>query len=108
LPASPGSGKVADSAAKPAAGVFVATLPSSGKLGRPDSYQRAKTDANGSFLLRGMNPGDFAALALDTFQGDARNPEFYQEYGSLATNVTLAEGDRKTVALTLLADDNKR
>jgi hypothetical protein len=101
-------GKVMDSTGKAAADVFVVTLPSSGKLARPDSYQTGKTDANGSFLLRGLNPGEFVVLALENFQGDARSADFYQKYGSQGTNVSLAEGEKKTVTLTLAADDSKR
>ena len=101
-------GKVVDSEGKPAAEVFVLTLPSSDKLGRPDSYQTAKTDVNGSFLLRGMNPGEFAVVALENLQRDARNPEFYAKYGSRGTNIRLAEGEKKTVTVTLVSDDSKR
>ena len=101
-------GKVMDSAGKAAADVFVATLPSSGKLARPDSYQTAKTDAKGSFLLRGLNPGEFVVVALENFQGDTRSADFYQKYGSHGTNVSLAEGEKKTVALTVAPDDSKR
>lgn len=35
-------GKVVDGEGKPAVGVFMLTLPSSGKLGRPDSYQTTR------------------------------------------------------------------
>jgi hypothetical protein len=101
-------GKVMDSTGKAAAGVFVVTLPSSGKLARPDSYQMGKTDANGSFLLQGLNPGEFVIVALETFQGDARSADFYQNYGSRGMNVSLAEGEKKTVTLTLAADDSKQ
>ena len=101
-------GKVVDGEGKPAADVYVATLPSSGKLGRPDSYQTAKTDAKGSFLLRGMNPGEFAVVALENLHGDARNAEFYQKYGNRGASVSLAEGEKKTVTLTLAADDSKQ
>ncbi len=101
-------GKVMDSTGKAAADVFVVTLPSSGKLARPDSYQTGKTDANGSFLLRGLNPGEFVVVALENFQGDTRSADFYQKYGSRGTNVSLAEGEKKAVTLTLAADDSKR
>jgi len=101
-------GKVMDSTGKAAADVFVVTLPSSGKLARPDSYQTGKTDANGNFLLRGLNPGEFVVVALENFQGDTRSADFYQKYGSHGTNVSLAEGEKKTVALTLAPDDSKR
>jgi uncharacterized protein (DUF2141 family) len=101
-------GKVLDSTGEAAADVFVVTLPSSGKLARPDSYQTAKTDANGSFLLRGLNPGEFVVVALGNFQGDTRSADFYQKYGNHGTNVSLAAGEKKTVALTLAPDDSKR
>ena len=100
-------GTVVDSAGKPAAGVFVLTVPSSGKLGRPDSYQTAKTDAKGNFSMRGLNPGEFVVVALENMQGDARSAEFYQKYGGQGANVNLAEGEKKTVTLTLASDDSK-
>jgi len=100
-------GRVVDGAGKPAAEVFVLTLPSSGKLGRPDSYQTTKTDAKGSFLLRGLNPGEFVVVALENFQGDTRSADSYQKYSSRGTNVSLAEGEKKAVTLTLAADDSK-
>ncbi len=100
-------GKVVDGAGKPAAGVLVLTLPSSGKLGRPDSYQTAKTDANGSFLMRGLNPGEFVVLALENLRGDARSADFYQKYSGQGMTVSLTEGEKKAVALTLAPDETK-
>jgi hypothetical protein len=100
-------GKVVDGAGKPAAGVLVLTLPSSGKLGRPDSYQTAKTDANGSFLMRGLDPGEFVVLALENLRGDARSAEFYQKYAGQGMTVSLTEGEKKAVALTLAPDETK-
>jgi uncharacterized protein (DUF2141 family) len=101
-------GKVTDTTGKAAADVFVVTLPSSGKLARPDSYQTGKTDATGSFFLRGLNPGEFAVVALENLQGDTRSADFYQKYGSQGANVSLAEGEKKTVTLALAAADSKR
>lgn len=101
-------GKVVDGAGKPATGVLVLTLPSSGKLGRPDSYQTSKTDANGGFLLRGLNPGEFEVVALENSPGDARDAGFFQKYGNRGANVSLAEGEKKTVTLALAADDSER
>jgi hypothetical protein len=101
-------GKVVDATGKPAANVSVVAFPSSGSLGRPDSYQTAKTDAQGSFLMRGLNPTDFTVVALESFEGDARTTEFYQKYRRSGTGVSLSEGEKKTVTLTLTMDENKR
>jgi len=102
------TGTVVDSAGKPAPNAFVASVPSSGKLARPDAYQSAKTDATGKFLIRGMNPGDFEVVALEGLQQDTRSSDFYQKYGGKGTNVSLAEGDQKTVTLTLASGTDKR
>lgn len=100
-------GKVLDGDGKPIPNVSVLTVPGSGKLGRPDAYQTARTDANGGFSLRGMNPGDFSVIGLADFQGDAHSPEFYQKYAGQGTSVTLEEGDKKTITLKLASDAAK-
>lgn len=100
-------GAVVDGKGKPAAGVFVVTLPSSDKLARPDSYQTTKTDAKGGFLLRGLNPGEFTVVALENLQTDARGAEFHQKYGSQGVSVSLTEGERKNVTPTLTVDESK-
>ena len=100
-------GTVVDGKGKPATGVFVVSVPSSGKLGRPDSYQTTKTDAKGSFLLRGLNPGEFTVVALEDLQTDPRSAEFCQKYCSQGVSVSLAEGERKNVTPTLPVDESK-
>jgi protocatechuate 3,4-dioxygenase beta subunit len=101
-------GKVADDTGKPVPNVFVASVPSSGKLGRPDSYQTARSDANGNFILRGMNPGDFTVIALENLPRDFRDADFLQKYGGQGTIVSLSEGEKKTVTLAPPQDDNKK
>jgi Carboxypeptidase regulatory-like domain len=64
------TGDVVDGEGQPVPNAFVATVPSSGELGRPDAYQSARTDATGKFVIRGMNPGDFVVIALETPQQD--------------------------------------
>jgi uncharacterized GH25 family protein len=97
-------GTVVDGAGKPVPDANVVTVPSSGKLGRPDAYQSGQTDEKGHFLLRGMNPGEFLVLAFEQMDGDPRSPEFATKYESQGEKVQLDEAARKTVALKLIQE----
>jgi protocatechuate 3,4-dioxygenase beta subunit len=97
-------GTVVDGAGKPVPDATVVTVPSSGKLGRPDAYQSGQTDEKGHFLLRGMNPGEFLVLAFEQRQGNSRSPEFAAKYESQGEKVQLDEGAKKTVALKLIQE----
>jgi hypothetical protein len=97
-------GTVVDGAGKPVPDATVVTVPSSGKLGRPDAYQSGQTDEKGYFLLRGMNPGEFLVLAFEQRQGNSRSPEFAAKYESQGEKVQLDEGAKKTVALKLIQE----
>lgn len=98
-------GTVVDGDGKPAAGATVETVPSSGKLGRPDAYQFGETDENGHFLLRGLNPGGFLVLAFEDRHENLRSPEFAQKYEGKGEKVELEQGGRKSVVLKLIRAD---
>ena len=98
-------GTVLDADGKPASAASVVTIPSSGKLGRPDTSQIGQTDEAGHFSLRGINPGDFTVLAFDEMQPDYRSPEFAKKYESKGEKVQLEESQKKTVTLKLITDD---
>jgi protocatechuate 3,4-dioxygenase beta subunit len=89
-------GTVVDSKGQPVGGATVVSLPGTGKLGRPDSYQTEHADASGHFLLRGMNPGPYVVVALEEVNEDVRKPEFFQKYGEKGEKVELDEGERKS------------
>jgi protocatechuate 3,4-dioxygenase beta subunit len=97
-------GMVMDSKGEPAAQATVVTVPSSGKLGRPDSYQAEKADEKGHFWLRGMNPGEFVVVALENMTEDVRRPEFLQKYDGRGERVELQEGDKKSVKLVVVSE----
>jgi protocatechuate 3,4-dioxygenase beta subunit len=98
-------GTVVDEAGKPVSRATVVTVPSSGKLGRPDGYQRGVSDENGHFLLRGLNPGGFLVLAFEEMHENSRLPEFAKKYEGKGETVELEEGGRKSVALKLIKED---
>lgn len=98
-------GTVIDGAGKPVGDANVVSVPSSGKLGRPDAYQSGRTDEKGHFELRGMNPGEFLVLAFEEIQEDYRTPEFVKQYEGNAEKVELEEGGRKSVVLKLITEE---
>jgi hypothetical protein len=84
-------------------GATVVTVPSSGKLGRPDSYPLDRTEERGHFVLRGLNPGAFTVLAFEELMEDQRTPEFPKKYQGKGENVDLEESARKSVVVKLIA-----
>ena len=100
-------GTAVDGVGKPAAGATVVTVPSSGKLGRPDAYQFGRTDENGHFALRGINPGEFLVLAFEEMQEDYRTPEFVKKYDGKGEKVALEEGGKKSVVLKLIREEDE-
>ena len=100
-------GTAVDREGKPAVDATVFTVPSSGKLGRPDAYQFGRTDKNGHFELRGMNPGEFLVLAFEEMQEDYRTLEFAKKYEGKGEKVVLEEGGKKSVVLKLIREEDE-
>lgn len=100
-------GTVVDEDGKPVAGAAVVTVPSSGKLGRPDAYQADITNESGHFLLRGMNPGEFMVLAFEEMRENYRAPEFAKKYEGKTEKVKLEEGEKKSVIVKLITKKGK-
>jgi protocatechuate 3,4-dioxygenase beta subunit len=100
-------GTVVDTDGKLVPEALVQTIPSSGKLGRPDSYQQGRTDVNGHFTLRGLNPGEFVVVALESQHGDARSADFFEKFGARGAKVELAEGEKKSITVTVIPDEAK-
>lgn len=92
-------GIVTDGDGKPVVNAEVIAVPASGQRMRPDAYQTEKTNAQGQYLLRGMNPGKYVVIALDNPHEDLRSQEFFGKYGSAGEQVELTEGDKKNLPL---------
>jgi protocatechuate 3,4-dioxygenase beta subunit len=95
-------GTVADLNGKPVVTAEVVAVPASGLRMRPDAYQVEKTNAQGQYALRGMNPGQYLVVALDGTREDPRSAEFLAKYGKTGEQVEVAEGEKKTVGLKVV------
>jgi hypothetical protein len=68
-------------------------------------YTRAtRTDAKGTFSIVGLPPGGpYLAVAVDYLEkGEEEDPDFLSSVTGRATSLTLAEGERRTIAPTLI------
>ena len=84
---------------KPATNAEVIAVPATGMRMRPDAYQVEKTNGQGHYTLRGMNPGQYVLVALEGAHEDARSAAFATKYGAVGEPVDLGEGEKKTVGL---------
>jgi hypothetical protein len=63
----------------------------------------ARPNQQGQFVIDGLPPGGYLALALPTAQSvDWQDPEFLEKVRGLGTRVTLAEAEKKTLDLKLV------
>ena len=102
------AGTVVDGEGKPVPNAAVVTVPSAGKLGRPDAYQFATSDESGHFAMRGMNPGGFLVLAFEEMRENYRLPEFAKRYEGKGQKVELEQGGRKSVVVKLITEEAER
>ena len=63
----------------------------------------ARPDQKGTYSFRGLPPGSYYVLALDSMPEEWGNPELFERLKSGATRVTLAEGESETLNLKLQA-----
>jgi 5-hydroxyisourate hydrolase-like protein (transthyretin family) len=75
-----------------------------GKWAFPSRYfAQDRPVQQGTFRIQGLPPGNYFAVALPTVQGtDWQDPEFLQQHLGVATRVTLAEAETKTISLKLI------
>jgi hypothetical protein len=100
-------GTVVDSKGQVVPMAAVVTVPSSGKLGRPDAYQSERADANGHFVLRGINPGEFVVVALEVEAGNVRRAEFFENFGGRGEKVQLQEGEKKSITVMVVGESGE-
>jgi Carboxypeptidase regulatory-like domain len=71
--------------------------------GPPDLFRRASADSKGKFTLRGVAPGSYRLLALESVNLDTEinEPDFLRAIGNRGHGLMVEEGGRYTVAPSL-------
>jgi hypothetical protein len=95
-------GQVVDEEGQGVAHASVAAVPSVGHRMRDELYRYGWTDGKGSFLLRGVDPGEYTILAFQGFYMDLQQPAVIKEYEGKGEDVTVDEGARKSVTLKVI------
>ena len=64
----------------------------------------ARPDQTGRFVIKGLPPGSYVAVALDYLEpGEETNPEFLERMKALGSSLRLAEGEKKPLTLKISA-----
>ena len=63
----------------------------------------ARPDQNGKFLITGLPPGAYHVVAVEYLEaGEETDPARLESWRTMATSVTLDEGEARTITLRLL------
>jgi hypothetical protein len=96
-------GKVTNSDALPAAGVWVALVPEASHRAAEWLFKSDTTDQNGRFAMRGIAPGTYKMFSWDHVeQGAWQDPDFLKTFESQGQSITIQEGETKAVELVAL------
>jgi Carboxypeptidase regulatory-like domain len=96
-------GQVLTGDSLPAVGVFVVLVPEERRRADDGNYYSERTDQNGHFLLKGIQPGDYKLFSWSGIEeGDWLDPDFLPPFEGKGVSVHLEEGDRKTLDTTLI------
>ena len=85
-----------------AAGLTVIAFSTDPQFWRAQSrhIQATRVDANATFRLRGLPPGDYLIIATgDVDEGEWFDPAYLEPARAAAARVTLTEGEKKTLDL---------
>jgi hypothetical protein len=71
----------------------------------PRRFRTARANADGSYLLPSLPPGDYYLVAVhETFEDEWKDPEFLDSLARVAERVSLVEGERRRQDLRTIAD----
>ena len=101
-------GTIADHKGGPVANAVVVAVPEVRMRGRTDRYRKTVSDQSGHFNLRGLRPGEYTLLAWESVDGEAYyNPEFLKVYEGRGSGIRVSEGERKSMQIEVIADNEE-
>jgi hypothetical protein len=87
----------------PVTGVWVTLLPEDSNRNQKRLYQSVRSGVNGKFEFRGVAPGNYTLFSWDNVEEhEWDDPEFLKPFRSKGVSVRVAEGETKTVDLTVI------
>jgi hypothetical protein len=77
--------------------------------GPPDLFRRASADSKGKFTLRGVAPGSYRLLAVESvnLSSEINDPDFQRTIGNQGQALTVEAGGKYTVSLKLETAESK-
>ena len=86
----------------------VLLVPDVSQPGPPDLYRRTSADSKGAFTLRGVAPGSYRLIAVESVNLDTEinEPDFLRTIGSRGQNLSVEESGKYTVSLALESSIN--
>jgi len=78
-------------------------IPDVPEPGPPDLFRRASADSKGKFTFRGVAPGSYRMLAVESvnLSSEINDPDFQRTIGNRGQGLTVEENGRYTVSLKL-------
>jgi hypothetical protein len=97
------NGVAKDRFGKPAVDLIIALMPSNRELVYSSLFRETRTGQDGAFTLRGIPPGEYGILAVDKLEvGESGSAGFRDEYESRILKISVRQGSRETVSLTMV------
>jgi hypothetical protein len=99
------SGPVVDPRGQSDGAASILVFPSDRASWSPMSrrFRAIRSDRSGTFATDGLPPGEYCVVAVHGAAGDWRDPRMLELLSRIATRVSLADGERRTVTLTSVA-----
>jgi hypothetical protein len=67
------------------------------------SVRAVRPDQNGRFEVKGLPAGEYRAVAVDYLEpGAEADPDRLEKWATIATRVTLADGESKSITIMLI------
>lgn len=96
------SGTAVDAEGQPVAGATLVLVPDSSKRSQHWLFRTTSSDEQGAFRIPGTTPGDYTVFALQNVEeGEWHSAEVLQSLSGKGAAVTLKEGSRESVKVTL-------